>query len=110
MFFGWRFQNRDEHLDRWLSATFEWDEMGGPDMVLGAVIKGKAQTIVIGIEPPNGDAIIEFRPKSGMAYNGVPVGLQYWREAGSPSRWRMAHTGATTDPIVGRITAPHLGG
>ena len=33
-FFGWRFMNRDENLDRWVAAKFEWDAANDePDIV-----------------------------------------------------------------------------
>jgi hypothetical protein len=109
-FYGWRFENRDENLDRWLGAIFEWDEMGAgvPDRVIGTVTPGNSQIIIIGIESPNGNATIEFRSKTGNSYGNSAPGLQYAKQPGAKSRWQMEHTNATAVDVVGRISAPHI--
>jgi hypothetical protein len=110
VFYGWRFENRDENLDRWLGAIFEWDEMGAgvPDRVIGTVTPGNSQIIIIGIEPPNGNATIKFRSKTGNSYGNSAPGLQYAKQPGAKSRWQMEHTNATAVDVVGRISAPHI--
>jgi hypothetical protein len=108
-FYGWRFENRDEDLDRWLAATFEWEEVGGPDRVIGTVIPGISQAVIVGIEPPNGSATIEFRAKSANNYSSnAPQGLRFAKVPGAPSRWQLAHTLRAGNEIVARITAPHI--
>jgi hypothetical protein len=109
-FFGWRFENRDENLDRWLAVTFEWNEIGGPDMALGAVSGGnegtRNQRMIIGVEPPNGQATIQFRDRTENHYSDAhPVVVV---ENVGTSRWQIRRRGDAQAYIVGRITAPHL--
>jgi len=103
-FFGWRLENRDENLDRYISVAFEWDEIGGPDVVLGAVLPGVAQVVGIGVEPPNDSASIVWRPANGNY--GDPVAAKIWQV--HTSRWQMQHTDPSASAVVGRITANHL--
>jgi hypothetical protein len=103
-FFGWRFDNRDANLDRWLLPTFMTREDGGPDTVLAAV-PNLLQSADIGILPANSNARIQLRPESGDYGEPTPdlTLLQV-----DMSRWRMKNLNLAGMGFVGRITAPHL--
>jgi hypothetical protein len=100
-FFGWRLENSDENLARLLCATFEWTEIGGPDVVMGTVLPVKNQVTGIGIEPPNPSASIQWRPVNGQY--GDPVAAKTWKL--DVSKWQMQITDLNASPVIGRITA-----
>jgi hypothetical protein len=106
-FFGWRFENRDERLGRWLLATFEWSApVGANDTVLGTVLSGGngGQSADIGLLPGNKAATITTRRLTGKYGPTPPPGLLLLKS--DISRWRLI-TSDLSSGFAARVTGPH---
>jgi len=104
-FFGWRFENRDENLQRWLLATFEWDAPpDAPDVVLGTVLSGVGQWADIGPLPGNESATILTRRITGNYSPTPPADLIVTKV--DMSRWRLQNTGVNSG-FAAKISGPH---
>ena len=108
-FFGWRFENRDENLDRWLMATFMWDAPAAntPDTVLGTILTGgnPGQSADIALLPGNNAATVTTRRLTGDYGATPPPELNLQKV--DVSRWRLSAWGLNSG-FAAKISGPHL--